>query len=51
MKKIFAILGAVLVLASCSKDIDPSVEMATNEGAVRFGESLRAVQRLLAFKH
>ena len=40
MKKIFAILGAVLVLASCSKDIDPSVEMATNEGAVRFGVTI-----------
>ena len=40
MKKIFAILGAVLVLASCSKDIDPSVEMATNEGAVRFGVAI-----------
>ena len=36
MKKIFALLSLVLVVAACSKDIDASVEMATGEGAMRF---------------
>ena len=41
MKKIFAILSVVLVLASCSKDIDPVVEMSSSEGAARFGVALQ----------
>lgn len=38
MKKIFALLSIVLVLASCSKDIDTNsgVESATKMGAMRF---------------
>lgn len=42
MKKIFALLSAVLVLASCSKDIDNVVEMAATEGAMRFGVAINA---------
>ena len=42
MKKIFALLSAVLVLASCSKDIDNVVEMASTEGAMRFGVAINA---------
>lgn len=42
MKRIFAFLSAVLVLASCSKDIEPVVEMAINEGAMRFGVAMQA---------
>ena len=42
MKKLFMMLSAMLVLASCSKDIDLGVEMAQGEGAMRFGVSLRS---------
>jgi hypothetical protein len=42
MKKIFALLSAVLVLASCSKDIDSTIEMASNEGAMRLGIALQS---------
>lgn len=42
MKRIFAFLSAVLVLASCSKDTEPVVEMAINEGAMRFGVAMQA---------
>lgn len=35
-------LSAVLVLASCSKDMDITVEMAANEGAMRFGVALQS---------
>lgn len=42
MKKIFALLSAVLVLASCSKDIDSAVEMAAGEGAMRFGVAMQS---------
>ena len=42
MKKLFMMLSAVLVLASCSKDIDSSVEMASGEGAMRFGVAMPA---------
>ena len=42
MKKFLALLSVVLVLASCSKDIDSSVEMASNEGAMRFGVTTKA---------
>ena len=42
MKKIFALLSAVLVLASCSKDIDNVVEMNSTEGAMRFGVAINA---------
>lgn len=43
MKRILAFLSAVLVLASCSKDIEPMVEMAINEGAMRFGIAMQSV--------
>ncbi|MBR5853963.1 MAG: DUF4493 domain-containing protein [Alistipes sp.] len=42
MKRILAFLSAVLVLASCSKDIEPVVEMAINEGAMRFGIAMQS---------
>jgi hypothetical protein len=42
MKKIFAILGAVLVLASCSKDIDSTVVMTASEGAMRLGVAMQS---------
>ena len=42
MKKIFAMLSAVLMLASCSNDTDTSVEMASGEGAMRFGIAMQA---------
>ena len=42
MKKILAMLSVVLVLASCSNDIDTSVEMASNEGAVRLGVAMQS---------
>ena len=42
MKRIFAFLSAVLVLASCSKDTEPVVEMAINEGAMRLGVAMQA---------
>jgi hypothetical protein len=42
MKKIFAMLSAVLVLASCSNDIDTTIEMASGEGAVRFSVALHS---------
>jgi hypothetical protein len=42
MKKIFALLSAVLVLASCSKDVDNVVEMNSTEGAMRFGVAINA---------
>ena len=37
MKKLFMMLSAVLVLASCSKDIDSNIELAAGEGAMRLG--------------
>ena len=42
MKKIFAMLSAVLVLASCSNDTDTSVEIASGEGAMRLGVAMQA---------
>ena len=42
MKKIFALLSFVLVLASCSKDFDTTLELAEGEGVVKFGVSLQA---------
>ena len=42
MKKIFALLSAVFVLASCSKDVDNVVEMNSTEGAMRFGVAINA---------
>ena len=42
MKKLLALLSVVLVVASCSKDINSSVEMASGEGAVRFGVATSA---------
>ena len=42
MKRILAFLSAVLILASCSKDTEPVVEMAINEGAMRFGVAMQA---------
>ena len=37
MKKLFMMLSAVLVLASCSNDIDSNIELAAGEGAMRLG--------------
>ena len=42
MKKLFALLSVVLVVASCSKDIDTNVEFAGEEGAMRFGIATQA---------
>lgn len=42
MKKILAMLSAVLVLASCSNDTDTSIEMASGEGAMRFSVALQS---------
>ena len=42
MKKILAMLSAVLVLASCSNDTDTSIEMGSNEGAMRFSVAMQA---------
>ena len=42
MKKLFALLSAVLVVASCSKDIDTNVEFAGEEGAMRLGLAMPA---------
>ena len=42
MKKLLAVLSVVLVVASCSKDINSSVEMASGEGAMRFGVATSA---------
>ena len=37
MKKLFMMLSAMLVLASCSNDIDSNIELAAGEGAMRLG--------------
>ena len=42
MKKLLALLSVVLVAASCSNDIDSGVELASNEGAMRFGVTTKA---------
>ena len=42
MKRILAFLSAVLVLASCSKESEPQVQMAINEGAMRFGIAMQS---------
>lgn len=42
MKKILAMLSAVLVLASCSNDTDTNVEMAAGQGAMRFSVALQS---------
>ena len=42
MKKLFALLSVVLVVVSCSKDIDTTVEMASGEGAMRLGVAMPA---------
>ncbi len=42
MKKFFMMLSAVLVLASCSKDIDSGIQMADSEGAMRLGVAMPA---------
>ena len=42
MKKLFMLLSVVLVVASCSKDIEPSMEMAAGEGAMRLGMAMPA---------
>lgn len=35
-------LGMVLMVASCAKDIEPSVEMASGEGAMRFSIAMQS---------
>ena len=42
MKKLLMLLSAVLVLASCSNDIDSGFEMATGEGAMRLGVAMQS---------
>lgn len=42
MKKILALVSAVLVLASCAKDMEPQFQMATNEGAMRLGLTMQS---------
>ena len=36
MKKLFALLSAMLVVASCSKDIDTDVEFVGEEGEIKY---------------
>ena len=40
MKKLFALLSVVLVAASCSNEIDSTVEMSSMEGAMRLGVAM-----------
>ena len=40
MKKLFTLLSVVLVVASCSNDIDSNVEMAATDGAMRLGVAM-----------
>ncbi|MBR6721661.1 MAG: PCMD domain-containing protein [Alistipes sp.] len=42
MKKIFALLSLVLVLASCSRDMETYVSMESGEGAMRMSVALAA---------
>ena len=42
MKKLLMMLSAVLVLASCSKDIDSGLDLAASEGAMRFSVAMQA---------
>ncbi len=42
MKKLLALMSVILVAVSCSNDIDNSVEMASGEGAMRFGMAMPA---------
>lgn len=42
MRKIFALVGAVLLLASCTKDIEQRVELASGEGAMRLGVAMQS---------
>lgn len=42
MKKILALVGAVLLVASCTKDVEQRVEMATGEGAMRLGVAMQS---------
>ncbi len=42
MKKILALVGAVLLVASCTKDMEQRVEMATGEGAMRLGVAMQS---------
>lgn len=45
MKKLLAIFGAVLLVASCAKETDtPSWEMAANEGAMCLGIAMQSEQ-------
>ena len=37
MKKIFAILSMAIAVVACSTEIDPAVELAATEGAMRLG--------------
>ena len=37
MKKIFAILSMAIAIVACSTEIDPAVELAATEGAMRLG--------------
>lgn len=42
MKKLLALLSVVLVVASCSKDIDSQVETNYTDGAVRLGVAMQS---------
>ena len=42
MKKLLMMLSAMLVLASCSKDIDSGLDLAASEGAMRFSVAMQA---------
>ncbi|MBQ8493022.1 MAG: DUF4493 domain-containing protein [Alistipes sp.] len=42
MKKIFALVSAVLLIASCAKEAVPHFEMATGEGAMRLGVAMQS---------
>lgn len=42
MKKIFALVSAVLLITSCAKEAEPHFEMATGEGAMRLGVAMQS---------
>ena len=42
MKKILALVSAVLLLASCAKEAEHHIEMSSGEGAMRLGVAMQS---------
>lgn len=42
MKRILALVSAVVLLASCAKEAEQHIEMSTGEGAMRFGVAMQS---------